>query len=194
MHRLQYSNNQRSFIMQTYSSKAAAKKGAIRKGIDISEIKAFSQDEDGRWYWKEEFVIGEFTYCPHCEIHLANGVHWNAALIGEGLEGCEKYEFLCLGCDSEFGPELKKKVPQTPKNLGGGLKIEADRQEQNGIKRPSLGGKCRAIWDFCDEFQAKFKKSPSAADFRAASRDWNKTTCAIQAGQWRKFNNTEAVK
>ena len=34
-----------------------------------------------------------------------------------------------------------------------GLKIEKNREEQNGIKRPSVGGKCRAIWDALDESQ-----------------------------------------
>jgi hypothetical protein len=72
---------------------------------------------------------------------------------------------------------------------GSGLKIEKDRPEQNGIKRPSIGGKCRAVWDACDEMVAA-GTPPTAKDVRAIAEanGWNANNASIEFYQWRKFN------
>src|SRR5688572_21089010 len=38
-------------------------------------------------------------------------------------------------------------VQVSPRLTSKGLKIEKDREQRNGVKRPSAGGACRAVWD-----------------------------------------------
>lgn len=68
--------------------------------------------------------------------------------------------------------------------------IEKNRPEQNGIKRPSIGGKCRAVWDAMDELRANANAIPTSEQVRklAEDRGWNKNNTMIEFYQWRKFN------
>jgi hypothetical protein len=72
-------------------------------------------------------------------------------------------------------------APRTRK----GLTIEKDREERNGVKRPSKGGVCREVWDFLDTLT-----NPTAKDVREAApgRNWNVNNAMIEFYQWRKFN------
>lgn len=77
---------------------------------------------------------------------------------------------------------------------GTGLKIEKDRDEQNGIKRPSIGGKCRAIWDALDAHAESTGDDPTAKDVKAlaAEQGWNPNNASIEFYQWRKFNGVNS--
>lgn len=69
--------------------------------------------------------------------------------------------------------------------------IEKNRPEQNGIKRPSAGGLCRAVWDAMDELRTTHHGSvPTSEQVRALaeSKGWNKNNAMIEFYQWRKFN------
>lgn len=79
-------------------------------------------------------------------------------------------------------------TPEQP--TGTGLKIEKDRPEQNGIKRPSAGGKCRAIWDALDEYRAETGELPTSKTVKELATDsgWNPNNASIEYYQWRKFN------
>ena len=79
-------------------------------------------------------------------------------------------------------------TPEQP--TGTGLKIEKDRPEQNGVKRPSIGGKCRAIWDALDEYRAETGELPTSKTVKelAADSGWNPNNASIEYYQWRKFN------
>ena len=70
-----------------------------------------------------------------------------------------------------------------------GVKIEKDRDEQNGIKRPSIGGVCRTIWDVCDTMVASGEQ-PAIADVKALTEEQgiSSVTTSIQFYQWRRFN------
>ena len=72
---------------------------------------------------------------------------------------------------------------------GKGIKIEKDRPEQNGITKPSIGGKCRAIWDACDLMWAN-NDVPTVKSVRdlAAEKGWNVNNAVIEYYQWRKFH------
>lgn len=67
-----------------------------------------------------------------------------------------------------------------------GVKIEKNREERNGIKRPSAGGKCRVIWDTLDAMGA----NTAAKEVKAVAeqRGWNPNNASIEFYQWRKFN------
>jgi hypothetical protein len=178
--------------MQTYSSKATAKKGAIRQKLDIASLE-FLQNSEGRWFWTEldiDPIAGTFTYCPHCGIHLDNGWHDNSHFIEGADVDAESLEFLCLGCGCDFGEKIAvpaKKPASESKETG--LKIEKERPEQNGIIRPSEGGKCRAIWDFCDALTAKgVTPMPKLLKESAETHGWNANNAVIEMYQWRKFN------
>lgn len=64
-------------------------------------------------------------------------------------------------------------------------KSEAVASEPCVAGRPKPGGKCAAIWDFCDKALAD-GVTPQLAQVRAAL-DLNETTVAIQFYRWRKF-------
>jgi hypothetical protein len=85
-------------------------------------------------------------------------------------------------------------APATPE--GSGLKIEKDRPEQNGIKRPSIGGKCRAVWDACDAFAQEHGDDPAAKDVKAMAEanGWNPNNASIEFYQWRKYNGIKGCQ
>jgi hypothetical protein len=66
-----------------------------------------------------------------------------------------------------------------------GVKIEKNRQTRNGVTRPSVGGKCRAVWDALDALD-----DPTLARVRdlATEQGWDKTTAQVQFYRWRKFH------
>jgi predicted component of type VI protein secretion system len=73
-----------------------------------------------------------------------------------------------------------------------GMKIEKDREERNGVKRPSAGGLCRQIWDALDAIKAG-GETPTAKQVTelALAKGWNKNNASIEFYQWRKFNGIE---
>lgn len=85
--------------------------------------------------------------------------------------------------------EEERSAPTAAKRTSSGLKIEKDREERNGIKRPSVGGTCRAVWDALDAAVAE-GKTPSAKDVKAMAEanGWNLNNASIEFYQWRKFN------
>lgn len=140
--------------------------------------------------------------CPHCNQHLSNG-YWSVDdLVRSNRDnGVSKAEiekinavtqkFWCMACDAYFGEErtplnLAPKATKAPVETG--IKIEKNREEQNGIKRPSIGGVCRAIWDHCDAKRAE-GSVPKLKDVKAHATEqgWDLVTTSIQYYQWRKF-------
>jgi hypothetical protein len=81
------------------------------------------------------------------------------------------------------------KTPPAPRTRKG-VTIEKDREERNGVKRPSKGGVCREVWDYLDTFQEMGPRAPSAKDVReeAPRHNWNSNNALLEFYQWRKFN------
>lgn len=133
--------------------------------------------------------------CPHCGIHLSNGllnVDDGAANVRETYRelrdpAFEQGEWMCMGCGGHFGNPVVYDAKQE------GLKIEKDRPEQNGIKRPSIGGKCRAIWDALDAYVADVGEQPTSKTVKeiAADEGWNPNNASIEFYQWRKFHGIQ---
>lgn len=122
-------------------------------------------------------VAGEFTNCPHCGIHLDNGY--------QTVHNCPEltHEFVCLACDTEFGE------PVAPVVKGEGIKIQKDREERNGIKRPSEGGKCARLWEIFEKHYAETGMilTPKPAKELSAKEDLDPTTTTVQLYRWRDF-------
>lgn len=81
-------------------------------------------------------------------------------------------------------------VAQKPTQVAVGLVIEKDRPTQNGVTRPSAGGRCRAVWDALDAYQRETGELPTAQVVRelAADEGWNPNNASIEFYQWRKFH------
>jgi hypothetical protein len=129
-------------------------------------------------------------HCPHCGIDLGNGWCDYSSMLSTNQKAAGKMqrEFICLACNGEFGPMIQRKAVQAPKETG--IKIEKDREERNGVKRPSAGGKCRAVWDALDQYQAEEKEVPTASIVKMITEDegWNPNNATIEFYQWRKFH------
>lgn len=53
-------------------------------------------------------VIGEFEHCPSCGIHLSNGYQTDDNMRAIGYPGLAMHEYVCLACNCEFGPLIKR--------------------------------------------------------------------------------------
>jgi hypothetical protein len=90
----------------------------------------------------------------------------------------------CHECGKTYSMRTGKEI-----GLKAGTKIEKDRPEQNGVKRPSAGGMCRAVWDFLDAKVAE-GAAVTAKDVKAwaPAQGWNPNNASIEFYQWRKFH------
>jgi len=79
----------------------------------------------------------------------------------------------------------KPAAPAVPRVSRKGYTIQKEREERNGVKRPSEGTVCGAVW-------AEFDKNPEikAADLAdlADTNGWNRTNVSCEYYSWRKFN------
>lgn len=142
--------------------------------------------------------------CPHCGVHLSNGM-WNVdALVNDKVQSGlkdyaadakvineeAKFSFWCMGCDEYFG-EARVPMDLSPKKVaapvGTGIKIEKQREERNGLKRPSVGGVCRQVWDWCDAFLAANGKAPKPSDLKTSGFGWNQNNAVAELYRWKKF-------
>ena len=71
------------------------------------------------------------------------------------------------------------------KPVGTGLKIQKDRPEANGVKVRSAGGKCAAVWAYCDA-----NKGATVGQVKAwaEAEGFNVNNASIEFYCWRKFN------
>jgi hypothetical protein len=143
--------------------------------------------------------------CPHCGIHLSNGLlHVDDEVAnGDGATyrstrdpAFAEGEYNCMACGGHFGAPVQYDAPAPDAHTGTGLKIEKDRPEQNGVKRPSIGGKCRAIWDALDAYLKETGEQPTSKTVKALAADegWNPNTASIEFYQWRKFHGISKSK
>lgn len=118
--------------------------------------------------------------CPECgSDELYAGESPEGIVINEDTVGG------CHHCDWEYDMRKASKAA-----TGKGLKIEKDREERNGVKRPSAGGACRAVWDFLDGVVKNTGIQPTIALVKeeAETAGWNVNNASIEFYQWRKFN------
>lgn len=79
----------------------------------------------------------------------------------------------------------KPAAPVVPRVSRKGYTIQKEREERNGVKRPSEGTVCGNVW-------AEFDKNPEIkaselADL-ADTNGWNRTNVSCEYYSWRKFN------
>jgi hypothetical protein len=82
--------------------------------------------------------------------------------------------------------EKGERTPPAPRISRKGYTIDKDRPMQNGVKRPSAGTVCGAVWAAFDANPA-IKAGELAA--LADANQWNRTNVSCEFYAWRKFNN-----
>lgn len=139
-------------------------------------------------------VVGEFTLCPHCGIHLDNGYSDYAsqceAAQTTGHRGALiTHEYVCLACMGEFGAACGTQGKARKAPVGTGIKIQKGREERNGVKRPSEGGICAQLWSLFDAMYAEkgMVPTPKPAKERSAQLNLDPVTTTVQLYRWRDF-------
>lgn len=82
-------------------------------------------------------------------------------------------------------------VPQAEKPASKeatGLKIEKDRPEANGIKRPSAGSTCAIIWNTADRISLENGAPAQFSQVANELQGYNEFTLKTQYARWRQFN------
>lgn len=70
-----------------------------------------------------------------------------------------------------------------------GVRIQKDRPEQNGVRMPSAGTACRAVWDWCQaQTDAGTPATAASVKAHANASGWNVNNASIEFYNWRKFN------
>lgn len=90
-------------------------------------------------------VIGEFTHCPHCHIDLLNGYQTFDNLNSEGADvSSMKYEYICLACGEEFGPEINR------------INIPKETESTHEIlNKSSISNPCKTVWNIAEKMHAE---------------------------------------
>lgn len=186
-----------------YSSKSNAKRAAAKAGVEMATAELLEQD--GQFAYVAPQVNAEDTLlvsqcghstCPSCEIHLSNGLMDFNSVVGSVGSYAKAYaeqqtEWSCMGCGHGFGAAVAAPTdkPATVAT-GTGLKIEKAREERNGLKRPSVGGVCRAVWDACDKVNREEDgRVITSKEIQALAvvHGWNANNASIEYYNWRKF-------
>ena len=102
--------------------------------------------------------------------------------------------------DSEVVELINYQTPSTTVDTGLGQLIEANQSEakstktlpiiQNGIQAPMKAGKCKAVWDACQEYYNNTGCVPSINEVIAlpALKDANINNTKTEFYRWRQFN------
>lgn len=154
--------------MKTYSNKSNARRAAKAAGLDLEAI-TFVQNAEG-WYW-------EAMEAPVVDQAVAEAI----------AEVDTSAEDAALAALEPTKPEATAEPVATPKTKG--LKIERNRDEQNGVKRPSVGSTCRQLWDMFDAMYAEkgIVPTPAPAKAKSAEQGLSPVTTTVQLYQWRAF-------
>lgn len=131
--------------MKAYTTKSNARRAAKSAGLEQFEIIEVEGGFSFQAIAQEEVapVVGGFVNCPHCGIHLDNGVGYHGQEMYGKIFSHDKFEWECLGCGEEFGPEIPAKIePKAPTR-----KIEVTNKST--AERP-----CKLVWHIVDEMKA----------------------------------------
>lgn len=181
-----------------FNSKKSAQAAARREyGADYATIVTIDEFEE-KWYISEIAAeVKEEVEEPddHCADQAAPASEPQPAesTATDEPESAAPAGLLGALCGQLSGtvtitPPAQPAPKAEPKTTG--LIIEKNRPEQNGVKRPSAGGLCRAVWDACWAHQETTGLPPTAKEVKALAEanSWNPNNASIEYYQWRKFN------
>ena len=110
----------------TYSTKNNAKRAARKQGFHLDLVE-FTQTNDGRWTFSQPRNEGldheletDYGYvnCPHCGIHLENGVtDFESTVESMGSRqkalAVQAHQFACMGCGGEWGEAIPTRAKRS---------------------------------------------------------------------------------
>lgn len=120
--------------------------------------------------------------CPHCGVDLDNGVgHHNQEVNGKRLKH-KKYEFECLACGKEFGPEIAQtevnstgeKRPATVESLKLDRRIMSDVSEE-------VWPNAYAMWKANPEWMTSSQQDRLTATLYKAAKEGKRHYVTINA-------------
>lgn len=144
-----------------YSSKATAVRGlgrflgtASRNNPDL-DVASLIEQVDGKWGFYEDKAnaavglgglseedhdlklnVGHVN-CPHCGIHLSNGVGDYDGLVDRHGEAkaysMQKHEWSCLACNGEWGAEIPAPVKRSANKTGR----RYENRAKSDVEKPS---------------------------------------------------------
>lgn len=202
---------------KSYSEKSKAKRALVQVfKVDADKVDQCLFQEDGKWgIWLSDNVpmnvhpnshavddadtaegeaLEKFEQEQDFETHPDDPAYQADAPTDDEPTGSPSPSAFAGFAMSQLTAESNKPQQDEPVRAPAtttGLKIEKDRPMQNGVKRPSAGGMCRAVWDALDEFRSTHNGSiMSAGQVKelAVSKGWNANNASIEFYQWRKFN------
>ena len=167
---------------------------AAEAAQDEHEIEAYSSDNSSGNSGESEMTAedGAYTNAPMTAnpfAALAGSVVVPTASTGVKFVDGKKYEEPA----DEPAKIVRPRVAKTPAPfilpvVRKGYKIDKTRPVQNGVKRPSLGTVCEAVWSTFDAAHES-EKGLCAADLPGIAdvNGWNRTNVSCEYYTWRKF-------
>lgn len=166
--------------MKTYKAKSSANRAA--KKIEGSIVEQLSS---GEWavfasqVQKDSFDNYGVCNCPNCGIDLDNGVNTHANEASENTQYARtmKLEFVCLACNTEFGPAVVRKA-----------KKDTQKQQAKYFNSSTIGSPCKAVWDMAGDMPGARRKEVIAACVKAGIAFY---TARTQYQQWKTASKAQ---
>lgn len=183
----------------TYTRRENARRAGVEAGVPRERIKITVHKSDGevRFGWKEvDPGSGDTGRVQRRRAAPATPTAAATESAAVAAPAAEQYECPLCGGDPSSQTWANEGVScfchecsrtwsvRTRKEIRTGYKIEKDREERNGVKRPSAGGACAAVWDHLDA-----NPMTTAKELRevAAAKGWNVNNAICELYAWRKF-------
>lgn len=190
---------------KSYSAKSKAKRALVSIG-PWAEANADTllEQQDGKWGFVPEDVQAKMAHAIAAVEGIAFPAEPDFTEVLQAPQADDEVEeetpslapAAALGLFGNMASQITNSAPvaitkpQRQRTASAGYTIEKDRPEQNGLKRPSAGGMCRAVWDALDALRASTGAVPTVAQAKAMApaNSWNVNNVTIEFYNWRKFN------
>ena len=190
---------------KSYSAKSKAKRALVSIG-PWAEANADTllEQQDGKWGFVPEDVQAKMAHAIAAVEGIAFPAEPDFTEVLQAQQADDEVEeetpslapAAALGLFGNMASQITNSAPvaitkpQRQRTASAGYTIEKDRPEQNGLKRPSAGGMCRAVWDALDALRASTGAVPTVAQAKAMApaNSWNVNNVTIEFYNWRKFN------
>lgn len=170
--------------------------GAVRKALGFQDVGDYVCQLDGKWgFWMDAkgCILAHKDAIqdkpePLSDAELDGGEVDEVESAGVSLAGAGVFGAMAAAA---LAVASKPAAPRRGGATVDGYTIEKNRPESNGIRRPSAGGLCRQVWDFCQhvvDSEGVEALSVRVVKDRAADVGWNINNAVIEFYQWRKFN------
>ncbi len=180
---LSFSTNQLATMNKGDLRTTCRELGVSYQGMNVDGMRAalatHASDAEG-----QPVVLGDVT-------HLADTVEVTAdTVVAPELQNApEPVEPAVVVREPRVLPTIVPPIAPAP-TVAPVRKVQSNRPEANGVKRPSDGTICAQIWAWCDDtYEAGVR--PEAKALRAALPALDDTTKTVQFYRWRKFNGIQ---